>query len=313
VRALQEGTRPLRIRRDRRNGQGPNFRKHPGVVLSLALAAFLTGCTKSPSSQPPEAPASYPAGATSIPAREAGSSSHELRRRVDRAVRLGIAAVLREEHLQVSDIWNLNKFLERYPHDALADFVRKQAEATGDMPFIALIRDTPPIHLPENPGRGLFRFGNLLSAPFGVPEERRIAFLREFLTKDEDGYILTHQLLALEWAKEKHVSLPDELACIRDGFLTRMAAEQARDDVFSDLFAERVALLLVYASPNIRDAEPWIQAILDAQQPDGTWGVLNWTASYDGHTIPVTGTRMHTATLALLALGAFHQRLIEGD
>lgn len=250
-------------------------------------------------------PRSAAAQSPPAPAQAAGGQDETIGARVDRALERAVQAVLREERLQVSDLWNLRKLLSYYPQDELRTFVDRQAETTHATPYVGLVRKAPPPTLPEDPGRGLVRLGNYIAAPFGEPEDRAIEFLRQFLSRKGEGYVLTHQFLVLEWAKDMGRKLPDEITSRRKALLRQMAAEQSAADAFSDLFAERAGLLLCFDNPAPDEAARWIRIILDAHQPDGTWGVLQWTAEYDGKSQAITGTRMHTATWAMLALAAY--------
>ena len=53
--------------------------------------------------------------------------------------------------------------------------------------------------------------------------------------------------------------------------LRRIAEEQAGDPGFTDLFAERAAILLLYAGPDEGAARRWIDTIVGAQRPEGHW------------------------------------------
>jgi len=302
----------------------PPRKAHPRALHYLALALWLLtpnlfGCHRPPEKKtvtPPSSsapliqePPSNPSVNDSPPSLDIEAPwDKSLRALVQSSLSRAVDAVLREERLQVSDLWTLRQFLRLHPHQALAEHVDRQAASTPATPFVVLVRHAPPPTLPDDPGHGIVRLSNLILASMAEPEDRALSFLREFLLSDESGYILTHQLLAVEWCEQVGRRLPKELADRRDAFLSRLAKEQALDPTFSDLFAERAALLLLHESPNKDHAAQWVRIILDAQQDDGTWGLLTWTTSYDGETREITGTRMHTATWAMLALAAYLDR-----
>ena len=88
--------------------------------------------------------------------------------------------------------------------------------------------------------------------------------------------------------------------------LARILDEQVKERGFSDLYAERVALLLLSGrSVNRGQLEGWIETILDSQKDTGDWGEQNWDVEYDGETVPVRKQVIHTHMLCLTALHYF--------
>jgi len=171
-----------------------------------------------------------------------------------------------------------------------------------------LRRDAAPIALPEDPGRGIARLATYVYAPLGEPADRAIGFIDDFTATPATGYVLTHQILVLEWARHVGVALPDAVWQRRDGLLARIAAEQAADTQFSDLFAERAAILLAFATPERGEADRWIDVIAPAVQPDGRWLSTRSPIAYDGQQATANHPWVHTTGFVAAATGFYLQR-----
>ncbi len=226
---------------------------------------------------------------------------------VARAVARGIEALLLEPSFQVGDIWVLQQLIHLQPHVGLARLVEWW---TGELEPNPFLRQIDPgaeyAALPPDPGRGIWRFYHYVLAPFGRPESRALEFLRDFVWREATGYALTHQFLAIEWAKEQGLALPETLIATRPELLGRIAAEQAADGTFSDLFAERAALLIRFAEPAPAESSAWIDTLLTAQLPDGSWQDFSRTViDFDGERAPTMQSRAHTTAWTELALVAF--------
>ncbi|MBU0698800.1 MAG: hypothetical protein KKE59_05170 [Proteobacteria bacterium] len=233
--------------------------------------------------------------------------AHQIpRARVEKAHTLGLAAILREQVLTVGEIWLLQKMLKSAPNKALQQMVNDRAADLAGHPFERLINpSTPYANLPEDPGCGLTRFYNYILAPFGTPKKRAISFIDDFLSTDESGYVLTHQFIVLEWAEQTCLELPEQLEAKRKKLLDQILWEQLADKSFSDLYVERVAILLYFGDPDAIAAAQWIKTIVNAQLPDGSWGLYTEHLSYDGQSITGKPGTSHTIVLALLSLRAY--------
>jgi hypothetical protein len=163
--------------------------------------------------------------------------------------------------------------------------------------------------LPADPGRGLLRFNAYVQAPFGMPRDRAVAFLTAFLAGDEHGYVLTHQILVLLWAESLDFRLPEALHARRGPLMQRLADEQrASPPRFSDLYAERVAILLAFGPPPPLAAD-WLAVIVAAQQADGRWlDDAASTITYDGQSARAVHEWTHTSGLSVVALDAWLSR-----
>jgi hypothetical protein len=231
------------------------------------------------------------------------------------ALARGSAALLRAEHLLNSGtVWVAGRLSRLDPNPALQALVERSVAALHSDPSARLIDPTlPPVELPADPGRGIMRFAHYVQAPTGAPLTRAVDFLTQFLSTDEHGYVLTHQLLALLWSADQGLPLPANLVARQADLLDRMAAEQAALPRFNDLFAERTAFLLAFGAPPRADAAGWIATIVAAQQPDGRWvDQTRSTITYDGQTAPAIHEWTHTSGLAVTALW-FYTHCCAGD
>ena len=209
--------------------------------------------------------------------------------------------------------WLIQQVVMSTPEPELDDSLSRWLDLlVGDRFELLVNPDAPGTELPEDPGSGIILFSNYVMAAVGWPEARAIQFLSDYLaTDDEVEYILTHQLLVIVWADQTGLVLPDDLRDRRTLFVERMLAEQAADDVsvFTDLYAERAALLLRYAEPTLQEATEWIQVIVDAQEEDGSWGDTGVvTVTFDGQTVSGGQPELHTEAWAMLALRMFLDR-----
>ena len=235
---------------------------------------------------------------------EAGLLPH-----AEESYRRGLQALTTQDRLEPDAIWVLQQVLRSRPDPELERFVQARIDDHRQHPMRKLVLpDSPRFPLPETPGRGIERLTTYTMAPFGAPEERALAFIAEFLSNESSGYILTHQLLVLEWARQAELELPAALAGQRRNLIERMAREQAAEPEFSDLFAERAALLLLYARPAPEVVRQWISRIVDRQHADGTWGRHSFSVTYDSETVLTEPQTAHTLVLSLLVLRLYLDR-----
>ena len=203
-------------------------------------------------------------------------------------------AVLAETNLQAGSIWNLRQGLSRHPDPELAAFLdRAAAELAGTRYERLVLPDAPRIQLPEELGRGLEQLTSYSMAPLGIPEERALRWVADYAAPDASGYTLTHQFLYIEFAEQTGLELPELLAARRDALLGRIEAEQSAATGFSDLFAERVAILMLFGDPQPEQATGWIEVLLRTQLANGHW---------DSRGDPAAPGSIHTTGLCAAAL-----------
>lgn len=228
-----------------------------------------------------------------------------------RALSAGVRALLADSSgMRAGETWLLKELSEIYSDP---DLERLIAQATKNLAADKGARLLDPgaakTSLPPSPGRGAIKLMYYVLAPMGAPESRGIEFIRDFLAHPESGYVLTHQFLVLEWAKDVGLELPESLRAKRSMLLKGIAAEQASDPEFSDLYAERVALLLAFGTVPLATAAGWIDTILAAQTPEGRWvDNENRRVTYDGQTFLTAHPWAHTSGFAAAALGFYLHR-----
>ena len=229
-----------------------------------------------------------------------------IRKKAQIAYASGLDKIMQDPELTVGEVWVLQEILRIDPSETLRKFIATTTEKLADDPFLRLIApDTPPYELPADPGTGTARFKAYLLAPFGRPETRAISFIRDFVSTTESGYTLTHQVLVLHWGEQAGLTLPRQLACRKQQLLDQILKEQLNDFSFSDLFTERVVLLLSFTTPGSKNVIQWVKTIIDAQLPDGSWGNYSAQLSYDGQSVTGKIGASHTIALALQTLRIF--------
>lgn len=218
-------------------------------------------------------------------------------------------SMLQEEEVYVDVLWVLNQFSRE--DEELHSFIEQAKGGVPDKQYVpGVFPDVSRVELPEDPGSGIKRFITYLSAPFGQPEERAMAYLREYVFEEVEGYILTHQFLVLVWAEQAGLPLTKDLFLRRDYLWEKVYEELvALDDMDSiDLFMERVAIVLAYGkAENIEEVlvEEWMERIVEFQLEGGFWPVSKTRISYDGASTQLTSPRAHTTALAMMALDAY--------
>jgi hypothetical protein len=121
---------------------------------------------------------------------------------------------------------------------------------------------------------------------------------KTMFSETSEGYVLTHQYLALQFMKRGGCLDPVGEQALRRA-AERIAAEEERSEEFSDLFAERAAVLLYGDDRQL--VEPfWIDAILASQEPSGAWSDEAFASR-----VYATAENPHTTALAFWALAEY--------
>jgi hypothetical protein len=124
------------------------------------------------------------------------------------------------------------------------------------------------------------------------------AISRIVLSTTLSGYDLTHQFLALQYMKQNGCLSPSDEKTLALA-ARAIADEQQRDAEFSDLWAERLAVLL-YGDYR-RLVEPsWIETLIAKQEPSGAWSDPSFPRRYYK-----TPENPHTTVLAIWALAEY--------
>ncbi len=208
--------------------------------------------------------------------------------------------------MEVGEAWFLQQLAAQRNDPELRALVSEtQKRLATNQAARLLSRDAAPMPLPEDPGHGITRLATYVFAPAGEPVPRAVSFIDAFTATPDTGYVLTHQLLVLEWARSVGLPLPDAILQRREGLLTRIAAEQAADTRFSDLFAERAAILLAFTTPSRGDADRWIDVIAGAAPADGRWVSTRSTIQYDGQQASASHPWAHTTGFVAAATGFY--------
>lgn len=206
--------------------------------------------------------------------------------------------MLQQRSLDAGLVWNLQQVLRMQPDPEMQPYLEDAVEKLAGTSYERLVNpEAPRARLPEDIGSGAMRLSNYLKAPLGEPRERAIEWIAEYVEQPGHGYTLTHQFLALEWARQTGLELPDALLEMQRELLRLIEAEQGGAQLFSDIYAERTGLLLMYGSPPSEAVERWIQVIVDRQLDDGMWDASRGGAAGRGS--------KHATGWCMVALAAF--------
>jgi hypothetical protein len=254
------------------------YRVH-GILLIVVIAAAAHGC------------------AASIDLETEGESS-PLRRAAGEALTRAWQAMARQGSLDAGLVWNLQQVQRMRPDPRQQPLVDEAVGRLAGTPYERLVNPKAPHpRLPEDPGEGSKRLSNYLKAPLGEPRERAIEWITEYVAEPGFGYNLTHQFLVLQWARHTGLELPDSLLDLQPELLRLIEEEQKGARTFSDMYAERTGLILMYGSPPREVAEVWILAIVEKQLEDGMWDASRGGASGRGS--------KHATGWCMVALAAF--------
>lgn len=208
--------------------------------------------------------------------------------------------------MEPGEAWFLQRLARARNDPALRTLVTRSEQALASHVAARLLRpDAAPYALPADPQFGIKKLAVYVFAPAGAPPERAVAFIDAFTATPAAGYVLTHQFLVLEWAPAAGLALPAQVAARRADLLERIAAEQRGDAQFSDLFAERAAILLAFARPAEAEAARWVDVIVAARPADGRWTSPPSSLHYDGVTATATHRWEHTTGFVAAALGYY--------
>jgi hypothetical protein len=236
---------------------------------------------------------------------EAASSSAE-RALVRAAFQRARGYIVAAPKLELDEIWVAQQAARLVADDEFAAQLEGKVSSQRESLYFRLLdpKAAPPA-LPDDASHGLARFFNNLMTPFAEPWERGLQWLRRFVGEDVSGYILTHQLLALEWALALDRTLPRDLDQQRPKLVAKIRSEQQADrGGYSDLYAERAFVLALFGQASVTELREWALVIAGAQQDDASWGNPPITYSYDGQSR--TAQRpMHAVVLCAAAMGAY--------
>jgi hypothetical protein len=226
------------------------------------------------------------------------------------ALTRAMTAAITDNEWHQDGIWCLQQLARVWPDAALEQFLHQMIPKFKGHPFERMIN-------PQAPKFSLKKYHDLnkfllsVASVYGEPESEAVSNINKLLAVDESsGYLLSHQVAVIEWAKNERLRLPDGVEERKKDLISKLEREQLSDVVFSDLFAERAFILSLYGQPDSKEMERWVEIILKAQQPDGLWRD-NSTSTFFFYGDKVEGFYMssHTTALAMGALGFYYAKL----
>lgn len=244
-----------------------------------------------------------------------GGPDPEMAARLDAAIDAAVDCFAPREHLEPERLWFLLRAQERLQHPRLGPVLERLRTLSATDPMAVLVNPEaapsdvwsqsrgPLAQLREPLRTYLWLMSRSVACRGG---ETPAPELLDFVRGDFEGYVLTHQLLAMDWARSVGCSVPGEWPSRQQELVDRVLAELHEDDGYTDLFVERVTVVAFLG--DVRDLRrEWIELILDAQQADGCWESppFEFTVSMHGRSITLEGQdlkRTHASSLAVLLL-----------
>ena len=209
------------------------------------------------------------------------------------------------QELRVDEVWGLRQIEGQLNKPGLSEFLNQQTVHLKNDPFIFLVDPSSPKPiLPGKCGQGRPKLQVYLQASIGEPRQRALQLIEQFLKFDGHGYILTHQFLVLKWQEQTQGALPADLSRQKQHLLQKIALEQSEDSVFSDIAAERMAILGLYGQATKEQKAYWQSHILNARLPQGGWPSESVSIEFDGLEAQIIPGSNHTRVLAIMALVA---------
>ncbi len=219
--------------------------------------------------------------------------------------------VLQSKDVAIDAVWFAQLAVQARPDPEISTWIDRRITEYEQDPFFPIIvpHAKSPQQLPANLGRGLARWRNYLLASVAGADSIAMPHLEDYLGMDTNGYILTHQLTALEWARAMGRPLPKAADERRAKLLERIADEHARDPYFSDLWVERSAFLTVYGEPDEKTLEEWAAFIVEHHLGGGDWGHGGTDITFDGQSLLGEQVREHVTGMAMIVLAHYLEQI----
>jgi len=214
-----------------------------------------------------------------------------------------LITIKESEQLAVDELWALKNISILNSDKKLQKFVEGKISTVSKDPFILLLDpEAKRVPLPKDLGKGAFQLYHFMLSPVGKPKSRAISFLKEFLSMDTSGYILNHQLLALEWAKKTELISTTSFQLRKEQLLDSIYKEQKQDKQFSDLYTERAVILMNYGDSSLKDQKEWIMTMINARTAFGGWGIFETNTTFDGQEAIIKPGDIHTRVLVIWSM-----------
>lgn len=218
------------------------------------------------------------------------------------AIDKGIEWLLNQSYFEVGTLWILDELCQNINDKRLKQLYQRElntARYKQSFKYYLKLFDEKVVveKIPESRAistSDLFIIEDWLIAAVNckdfAPSEE---ILRQLFDSGYSGYLATHQLLAIMWLKEQGYQNGRIEPKIKE-VIESIVSEQVTENEFSDLFAERITLIL-YAGYGEKIERRWIKTILDAQKEDGRW--ISPQPEIDAYI-----SELHTTILAIWAL-----------
>lgn len=209
-------------------------------------------------------------------------------------------------------IWALEQTNHYLNNPELKNFIQIYKEKLKNHPLERMINpEAKKYRLNNKSSYGFQKLFRYIISPISEPENLAKKNIIEFINlKNQKGYILTHQYIVLLFSEREKLKLPFNISSKKNEFMQLILKEQLNDQNFSDLFCERVFLILYYY-PNypkyIQKVDRWIEIILNAQTKEGIY-IDNKIQTYNfmNEIIYLKGIITHTTSLCFACIVKYY-------
>ncbi len=234
-----------------------------------------------------------------------------MRTRIDLAIERSVDCFALQPSMYSDQLWFLLRAQEHIDHARLGRVLERLRQRPRPDGMTALVNPNaagaaPPVTGPV-PWQELMSLMRQSIACRGNQTPSRE--LQAFVNEQHEGYVLTHQILAMQWARSVGCRVPQTWSARESALAHRVLAELATDSVFNDLFVERVVSVGKAGHATLLHRR-WLEWILEAQSPDGCWRspLGKMQIRFRGYTLESTTesvSPLHTSSLAVCALAQY--------
>ncbi len=223
--------------------------------------------------------------------------------RLDAAIHSGIAWAVDHEHFELGDLWGLSMLDDDVARQKVKDEIEKTGGQLG--PYSGLVVDGadggefPEAWRPKTPDDDLHMAVWIYwaaNAPGRTPPPEVV---HDLIGTYQGGYKLTHQYLSLRILHDRGCASGSLVDDALDRLLNEIEREQRAAPWYSDLAAERVAVLL-FGGRTPPELDAWIEILLEAQGSTHHWRV-------PPHPYSLRLDDMHATLVSLWALDQYRR------
>lgn len=230
-----------------------------------------------------------------------------LRERAVAVYNAAMRSLLAAERTEIDAVWFAQIVERMQPDPDLAEWINAQIRLHVADSFYPMIAPDahPTARVDRDPGRGIAKWITYLRSAVADPDAIAMRHLADYLAMDATGYILTHQLSALEWARAANRPLARSDLARLPVLLQEIAAEHEKDSIFSDLWVERAAFMTAFGNPDPESIRDWVGVLVEHHLGSGDWGDGATMLHFDGESKVGYQQREHARGMAMIVLARY--------